>query len=114
MFRKLFALSMLIALTTGANLTSANQAFAQPLPVTASSMQREETAVIHVDSRMDEPVAIYVEGEYVGTVLAGGDLYIEVDAGEHILRGVCDSGTYGPRYVELSGGETFHWELNGD
>jgi hypothetical protein len=113
MFGKLIALATLSALLTSGALIP-NRASAQPLSSSCASAQAYERVTVHVDSHTEEWVAIYVDGEYMGTVAPYGDLYIEMSADGHILRGETRTGTYGPRYVDLSDGADFHWTLNGD
>ncbi|HLV79202.1 MAG TPA: hypothetical protein VKT32_02940 [Chthonomonadaceae bacterium] len=111
MFRKMIALTTLsVLMTSGALLAKPTQA--QPLVSSPGYEQSYDRPTLHVDNWTGDWVRIYVDGDYVGRVSPYGDLYIEVSADEHILRGVdADGGTFGPRYIDLSDGSDFHWTL---
>jgi len=73
---------------------------------------RSGEGILHVDSRVSDPVAIYVDGRYYGTVSAYGDLYFTADPDSYEVFGKCGHGyTWGPKSLVIYSGSTRKWTL---
>jgi len=110
MLRKMIAFSTLVVLMAAPGF-GVHGAFAQPQLRTASVVQSAEGASLHVDSKHGEPVDIYVDQVFKGTVAAYGDLYVQLPAGAHTLRCNAHSGYSYRQYVYMEEGTTFTWTL---
>lgn len=113
-FARFFTPSVLAIL--GAALIGSAALYAKPLPGAPDSGSLGGPAkmhgTLHVDSRSDTRVKIYVDGEYQTTVAPWGDEYIELAEGSYTIKGVASDGTYGPRVIKLENGGSFCWKLN--
>jgi len=91
------------------------QGHAKELPVAKGGKKtRASTSVVHFDNHTGWIIRCYVDGDYVGSMDGGGDLYVYVSSGTHTLyaRALFDDGselTWGPDDESVYG--TFTYKL---